>query len=560
MKILFIEPDDNSYTSVCRMLNTIGYSNDNIIRAQSLKEISNIVAADILVILTALALPDSPDIALTFKNVQKAFPYVPVILLIQPEEEQTAITTVKEGSQDYLIKKDIDTRTLRKSIQYAITRKKASNVYKRLFEESPVPMYIYDAATLKFLFINEAALQQYNYTEEEFLSKTAQDIRPQEDWERFREINKNIPNEYYDAGRWLHTRKNGEIFHVHIYAHTTMFEGKKAVVVLAVDIDNKVKAEQELKSKSREIETILNSITDGFYTINKEGILTYVNKEFKKIFKDSDIDPIGMSIWDIFQDSARSKFYTEYKRAIEDNVSVHFEEYYEPLDIWISVNAYPTGDGLAAYFLDITEEKRIREKLYADEQKLRSIINNTKDIIWAVDSEYNIIEANQAFWDRIYQLTGKHPHEYSIDIFSRDLFKVWEGYYKQAMETGPYTMTWTETADGRETYEEVSFSPIYDADNKVVGISCFSRDVTAQRTYQHMIEQQNEQLKNIAWIQSHKVRNHVATILGLTQLIHSDEIQDKNLKTILDGIKSVTDQLDGVIKEINQETRNMYFQ
>lgn len=65
------------------------------------------------------------------------------------------------------------------------------------------------------------------------------------------------------------------------------------------------------------------------------------------------------------------------------------------------------------------------------------------------------------------------------------------------------------------------------------------------------IEKQNKAVKHISWVQSHKVRNHVATILGLTALLNDNQPDDPSNKQALSGIKSAANELDKVIREIN---------
>lgn len=74
---------------------------------------------------------------------------------------------------------------------------------------------------------------------------------------------------------------------------------------------------------------------------------------------------------------------------------------------------------------------------------------------------------------------------------------------------------------------------------------------------QHLkeIEEQNEKLKEIAWMQSHKVRGQVATILGLCQFVDEHKEEDPHTKEVLEGIKTATRDLDEVIKEINELTK-----
>lgn len=83
------------------------------------------------------------------------------------------------------------------------------------------------------------------------------------------------------------------------------------------------------------------------------------------------------------------------------------------------------------------------------------------------------------------------------------------------------------------------------------------QDVTEQRLFVQKIQLQNQKLKDIAWIQSHKVRAPVASIMGLVQLINKDNMEDPMNEQVLDGIAEAAETLDRVIKEINAKTGTM---
>ncbi len=80
------------------------------------------------------------------------------------------------------------------------------------------------------------------------------------------------------------------------------------------------------------------------------------------------------------------------------------------------------------------------------------------------------------------------------------------------------------------------------------------QDATEQRLYIQRIQAQNQALKDIAWIQSHKVRAPVASILGLIQLFNKEDLSDPTNSEVLEGIEEAAHTLDDVIKEINAKT------
>jgi PAS domain S-box-containing protein len=422
--------------------------------------------------------------------------------------------------------------------------------YRRLFDESPAPMYIYDDHTYDFLAVNNAALHQYGYSREEFLSMNATRIRPLNEIECFTSANRDIPDNYYDFGQWRHTRKKGDLFFVHIYSHRTRFNGRNARSVLAVDIDQKVRAEMALSEKSAENIDILESVTDGFYALNKNWEVTYFNKTAEKVLDRKREDVIGKNLWDFFPHSRDGKFFREYERAMAEKVSVHFEEEYAPLGVWGSMNVYPTKDGIAVYFVDVTEQKKIQQKISNDERSLRAIINNTTDIIWSVDRQNNIISANDAFWKRIASITGKTDGTIDEADFDKDRFLKWQDYFKKAFEGEAYEIVLEDEYDGKKICEEISFNPIRDINDEIIGISCFSRDITTQYLYLRRIEKQNAKFKEIAWSQSHEVRAPLSNIMGLTALFNFEDTSDPENAEIMRLISEASQQCDDIIKKI----------
>src|SRR5437868_7147989 len=83
----------------------------------------------------------------------------------------------------------------------------AAERYRDLFESSPLPMWVYDTDTLRFLAVNHAALRRYGYTRDEFLARSLTDLRPAEDHERLRE---DVARRDDSARVWRHITKHGE--------------------------------------------------------------------------------------------------------------------------------------------------------------------------------------------------------------------------------------------------------------------------------------------------------------------------------------------------------------
>ena len=123
------------------------------------------------------------------------------------------------------------------------------------------------------------------------------------------------------------------------------------------DIDALKKAEIIAKETLEERNTILESIDDAFFAVDKNWIVTYWNKTAEKVLTKAKEDMIDNNLWDVFSDSIDSQSYRKYHQAIETNQAEHFEDYYSPLNKWYEISAYPSGSGLSVYFKDITDRK-----------------------------------------------------------------------------------------------------------------------------------------------------------------------------------------------------------
>ncbi|MEF8833793.1 MAG: PAS domain S-box protein, partial [Halofilum sp. (in: g-proteobacteria)] len=129
------------------------------------------------------------------------------------------------------------------------------------------------------------------------------------------------------------------------------------------DITEHKQARQEVDRLAERVSRTLESITDAFFTVDPQWQINYVNREAERLIGVNRDDVLGKSIWDEFADLLGTKVEREYRRAMTENRPVHFEYFYEAVGTWFEVNAYPSEEGLAVYFRDITDRKRAQEEI-----------------------------------------------------------------------------------------------------------------------------------------------------------------------------------------------------
>jgi PAS domain S-box-containing protein len=170
----------------------------------------------------------------------------------------------------------------RRRIEDALRR--SEEQYRMLFETNPNPMWIFDIETLRFLAVNETALETYGYTREEFLSLRSVDIRPVDDVERHLASIREAQSTrgIAKAGVFRHNRKDGTLLHVEITAQPLEFEGRPAQVVLAVDVTERIEAEEALRESEGRYRELVENASELIATVDVDSRFTSVNAAFAK--------------------------------------------------------------------------------------------------------------------------------------------------------------------------------------------------------------------------------------------------------------------------------------
>jgi diguanylate cyclase (GGDEF)-like protein/PAS domain S-box-containing protein len=118
--------------------------------------------------------------------------------------------------------------------------------YRLLFDRSPLPMWVHDQETLAFLAVNQAAIDHYGYTRDQFETMTIANVRPQEAIPAFEERFASGGESTTAPSIWRHRRANGDTIDVELTSHAVIFAGRKARLVIANDVTERVRAEQRL--------------------------------------------------------------------------------------------------------------------------------------------------------------------------------------------------------------------------------------------------------------------------------------------------------------------------
>jgi PAS domain S-box-containing protein len=182
--------------------------------------------------------------------------------------------------------------------------KTSEKQYRDLFDSNPNPMWVYDRETLAFVAVNDAAIQKYGYSHDEFLNRTIKDIRPADDRSLLEKPLKSDHSGIRKSGIWQHIKKSGELFPVSIVSHELTFNQRPCKMVMATDMGPILQNEQiieeayqkekqlheqlavnfETARKAQEetqlMAQVINKISNLVLIISQDNIILWVNQAF----------------------------------------------------------------------------------------------------------------------------------------------------------------------------------------------------------------------------------------------------------------------------------------
>ena len=245
---------------------------------------------------------------------------IPMIVSTGSLGDEPAVECVKHGAADFVLKdrpprlpvavrRALEEKRLREEHQQALEALRDSErQYRLLFRDNPHPMWVYDLETLRFLEVNEAAIDHYGYSREEFLAMTITDIRPPEDVPALLKNLAEVQLGLDRAGTWRHCKKNGEIIDVEVTRNVILFGDRQAELVLAHDITARKGAEDALRESEDRYRDLIEHSSDLICTHDLEGRILSVNDPPALSLGLPREEIVGRNIRDILAPEFRDQF------------------------------------------------------------------------------------------------------------------------------------------------------------------------------------------------------------------------------------------------------------
>jgi PAS domain S-box-containing protein len=238
---------------------------------------------------------------------------------------------------------------------------------------------------------NKGAVRLYGFSTEEALNKKAFELLPAyTPLFKHKEAFKNEEVTYFKE-ETAHRKKNGKLIIVSISV-TPLKDDNNTIngfIFVAHDMTEIKQLEGELKNlnehleiqveeKTAEIKEIFERLTDGFVALDKNWNYTYANKKAEEILRKESGYLVGKSLWKEFPDRDQ-RFYKAYRKALETQQYVYFEDFYEPFNFWLENHIYPSPNGITIYMRDTTEQKKAQEDLVKLNYRFRSLSSHLQN-------------------------------------------------------------------------------------------------------------------------------------------------------------------------------------
>ena len=252
--------------------------------------------------------------------------------------------------------------------------------YRLLFESNPLPMWVFDNETLAFLAVNPAACRHYGYSHDEFLSMTVKDSRSPEDASlHLRDIEMGGSG-FQTSGTWRHRKKDGTLIHVEVTSAPFVFDGRAAELVLAIDVTDRLRAEEGMRKSEERFRKLFESNTIGIAVADLSGHLLECNDAYLAILGFDREDLVSGKVgWsDLTPEEHRARDQIAVEELQRTGIASPWEKEFVRKDgtrvpVLIGIAMLKASEGSCiAYLVDLSERRRLEEQ-FRQAQKMEAV-------------------------------------------------------------------------------------------------------------------------------------------------------------------------------------------
>ncbi len=253
----------------------------------------------------------------------------------------------------------------------------------------PLPMIIFDAVSLRILYVNKHACELYQYSEDEFLGLTLSDIRPEESRENF--VTNVAPIIAARVGGHTlmtrHMKKNGEVMDIELFTQQTRFAGVPARVIMLKDMTQRIREHTELTKARSTLRSVLDSSLAGISAVDTEHRLIACNAFVSNIIREHyGVDVVeGMKLREFLPEDVGTFFHESETRALAgETFTAEWTFHLPSADMIVEFSFYPmyegnTISGASSFGKDLTQIRNA-------EAEQRKLFDESPMPMWVIDT------------------------------------------------------------------------------------------------------------------------------------------------------------------------------
>lgn len=567
--ILLIEDNELDVSVFQTLLRQSGVVVESFRVASSLAEAQAILATtNPDVIFLDLHLPDSHGLA-TFHQINNIAPNIPVIIITGSEDETRALDALREGAQDYLLKKDISPVLISRSILYARERKSIETELLRskantdaLIENTKDSIWAVDR-DFRYITINTRFKESFELLtgKAPALGENMRDSLPPayKDW--FTEIfRKAINGEQFR----IETNLNftDEKHHIELSVNPIRVNNEKVAGVsfFARNIDQRKKAEQRIRKSEHAYRLLIETINEGVMFIDNDSHIQFANRKFIETLGFEESELIGLRFGDLLHhnDPFHSKNLVSELLNDFNPVEIHFMTK-AGQQVWFKVKGTPLLgefgqiEGSLLTHTEITAQKQAEATIRKKEQDYENLLETMNEGLLYLKRDGKVKFANKRFLEitgfRIEQLANqKIPYQLLPETLLELIFEEAGTQKGESDFSYQYEIT-IQTLESVKKWCMINCSVTRDEQQAITGLLITYSDITDRKSTEEKLQLAQRELNTFIYKSSHDLKGPLSSILGLIHLLEK-ETESENVSPCLGMIRQSAEKLDRMLNEL----------
>jgi two-component system cell cycle sensor histidine kinase/response regulator CckA len=322
------------------------------------------------------------------------------------------------------------------------------------------------------------------------------------------------------------------------------------------DIADRKQAVEERRRLSDQLTMTLDSMTDAFFTLDLDWRFTFLNTKAELLLGRGRQELIGREIWTEFPKRAGSASESVYRRAMAEKQTIAYEEFYAPLNTWFSARAYPSEQGLAVSFRDITERKRSETALREINEKFHQLAENITDVFWIRSPDmrevHYVSPAFERIWGRPPEDLYANPQKWLDFTVPEDRERVQAAFATLMADATSIDVEYRILRpDGETRWIRARGFQVRDAAGALIRLTGIVTDITEKRKLesQFLRAQRMEGIGTLAGGIAHDLNNVLAPILMSIDML-GDALTHEDDRMVLATLKESAQRGADLVKQV----------